>query len=131
MKEKGLVVSRNYNKAEVVFIRKSACGENCVSCGQCSTCEHKATVSNNIGANTGDIVNVYISDKSSYLSLILVFLVPVIILISSYVLAFSLFKNATLSAIISVALCIIYFVIIKAFDKKIAPLPEICEIINE
>lgn len=131
MKEKGLVVSRDYNKAEVVFIRKSACGENCISCGQCSTCEHKATVSNNIGAKVGDIVNVYINNKSSYFSLILVFLVPVIILISSYIFAFSFLKNATFSAIISVALCIIYFVIIKAFDKKIAPLPEICEIIKE
>lgn len=58
----GIVEAIEKDKIRVKIPRKSACGENCASCGMCNMKDAEITVKNTVGAKTGDRVRLVASD---------------------------------------------------------------------
>ena len=93
--------------------------------GECKTCsarlfcggEEKRTmkIENNIGTVVGDRVTVEIPKRSFYISLSLIFIIPIILLIGGF-LIFNQFFSETISGLISLALLVIWFFILKYID---------------
>lgn len=132
MNIQGKVVSVSGDFAEVLFVRTSACGENCASCGL-ENCRknHIACVKNPFSAEIGDTVNVFLSDRASYSALALTFLLPAFLFILAYISVLVFFDSHALAAIVSALVTACYFFILKRFETKIAPQPEIIEVIRD
>ncbi len=80
MEKTGTVISVNDNTATVLIVRATACGENCASCGGCSSARQAIKAKNEIGAKKGDMVRLEISDKNVLLAAFFVYIVPIFIL---------------------------------------------------
>lgn len=128
----GRVVSVKDNLAEILITRKSACGENCANCA--AACKQKTMVTkakNSVCAKVGDTVEVFLETSVSLKLLTLLFILPVIIFTASYVFSFVFFKSASSSAVFSAIITACFFIILKKFDKRLAPLPEVTSILTE
>ena len=129
MTVKGRVISENDDFAEVLILRKSACGESCANCmGGCKQKQHKAKATNSVNAKKGDIVEVYLNDSLSLKMLLTLFILPVILFILAYSVSFTFFNDHFISGFFSAIIFILFFIFLKKFDKKLAPLPEITSI---
>lgn len=72
--------------AEVFLERQSACSGDCHHCGGCGAIKEKLFVraSNPIGAQPGDRVTVESDTKSVMISIVLVYLVPIVLFFAGY-----------------------------------------------
>lgn len=132
MKETGKVIKTYNGFADVRFIRKSACGENCANCmGGCKEKEHIARVKNAPFASIGDDVLVYTNPKKAYFSMFLIFILPVIIFTFIFSLVYIMAKNKIVSFFAAFFVLTVYFFLIKHYEKIISPVPEICEIVKK
>ena len=130
MIKKGTVTETNGKYAKVLFMRNSACGENCKACGACEKKHHVSLVLNNLGALKGDTVEVSVSDKTANSALFLIFILPIIIFVFVYCLGFIVFNSHITASLSSVGVVILYAIFIKKSDKKLAPIPEITRIVT-
>lgn len=132
MKQIGTVVEVNEDKATVAVRRASACGENCAMCkGECAPTLHKAQVLNSAAAECGDLVRIETADTAVLKSAFLVYFLPLVILFLCYGVAFSVSKNgatATIAALLGLGAA---FFLLRALDRKNAPLPEITKILKK
>ncbi len=81
MTGQGMVVSVSGNSATVLVRKTSACSHDCSECSACTVPEYKVTVSNPIGAKTGDKVLVE-AQSSKVLSVALcVYILPVFLML--------------------------------------------------
>ncbi len=97
--------------------------------GNCSSCEAKkictggekkiVQIENKIGAKVGDKVTLEIPKRSFYLSLGLIFGMPIILVIGGF-LVFNLLFSETISGLIGLSLLILWFLILAVLDKRIA-----------
>ncbi len=119
------------DKAIVAVRRASACGENCAMCkGGCVPAMHKAHVINSADAKCGDMVRIETADSAVLKSAFLVYLLPVLILFVCYGIVIALTKSrmhATMAALLGLGAS---FFLLRAIDKKTAPLPEITMILK-
>lgn len=130
MTQIGRVVSATEGLAQVEVQRASACGENCAHCkGGCVPTHHLATVKNTAGAHEGDMVRIETQDGAVLKSACMVYLLPLFILFVCYGATEMLFAIATLSATAGVIGMVAGLFVLRALDRKIAPVPEIAEII--
>ena len=85
MKEEG-VVKRELNElCEVVVRRKTACGDNCASCGgACKMNFEAVTAKNAVGAKAGDSVVIEMESKKVILSAFLVYILPLLVFLVSF-----------------------------------------------
>ncbi len=60
----GIVKAIEKDKIKVRIPRKSACGDNCSSCGMCNMKDAEITVKNTVGADVGDRVRLIANDGS-------------------------------------------------------------------
>lgn len=74
--------------AEVFFERQSACSGDCHKCGGCGAVKEKLFVraKNQIGAKPGDRVIIESDTKSVMISILLVYLLPVVLFFAGYAL---------------------------------------------
>ena len=74
--------------AEVFFERQSACSGDCHQCGGCGAVKEKLFVraKNQIGAKPGDRVIVESDTKSVMISILLVYLLPIVLFFAGYAL---------------------------------------------
>ena len=129
MVNSGYVKKTNENgTAVVVFKRESACGGNCASCSGCAASEIEAVALNQVGAVQGDYVTVESETKSVLFSAFVLYILPVLIFITAY-LVFEKFGNSI--ALLSAVLCFfLSFVFAKIRGRKIDGNIKITEIIN-
>jgi len=58
----GIVEAIEKDRIKVRISRKSACGDNCKSCGMCNMKDSEITVKNTVGAKVGDRVRLVAGD---------------------------------------------------------------------
>lgn len=130
MQQAGRVIDTEEDIARVEIRRVSACGENCAMCkGGCKPTKHIATVNNKVGAKPGDIVKIKTDDARVLKSAALLYILPILVLFVFYAIAYILTENTGVSSVSGVIGLVSGFFVLKAVDKKIAPVPEISRII--
>lgn len=117
MKETGIVKDISGEFCHVVVRRKSACGENCASCGGgCKLQNQICLVKNTKNAKPGDIVEIEIDTAKVLKSAFLVYILPILIFICTY---FALSNLSELSAaLISASAMVCVFVALFVADRK-------------
>ena len=130
MKQIGVVLSCTRESAVVEVQRSSACGENCAHCkGGCLPTHHHALVKNTAGAGVGDRVRVETPDRAVIKSAMIVYLIPLVITFVFYGLAQVIWNQETVSMCIGLLGLVFSFGALKRMDKRMAPVPEITQII--
>ncbi len=131
MKQKGTVLETKDKTALVAVPRPSACGEHCASCaGGCKTRGHQAWVDNAYGANPGDLVTIETADSAILLGALLVYGVPLLLFFLAYAVSFTLTEHTSIATTVSLLSLILSFLLIRLFDKRLAPTPKIIDIIT-
>lgn len=114
-------------------------------CSECEGCvyenlchagvdSHKLICINKIGASEGDIVEIGGKNRNFFIAVILNFLVPVLILLSTILIGINYDYSELPVVLTALGLLILYFVILISVDKKIilksSVLPEIIDVVN-
>ncbi|MBQ3114913.1 MAG: SoxR reducing system RseC family protein [Clostridia bacterium] len=118
MKQVGVVSEIIEENAKVQFKRASACGENCAMCGGCEKLNSFVIAKNVIKADVGDTVILETDTKRVLLAAFLVYILPVILGIFSYVF---------LGALVGIVMFFVPFVVLFLINKKLEGkyMPEI------
>lgn len=107
----GIVTSVNGDKAEVMFMRYSACGKGCESCQGCESRLSAITAVNSKNADVGDTVEVLLPEQSVLPLALTVYLLPLaLIFLGGYI--FYILLSNLLSAVIGAVLGIIVWLFI-------------------
>ena len=133
MEEIGKVIKEENGIAVVEITRKSACGENCASCGaHCADRAHTAEAINEIGAVCGDTVRVILPGKKLLSAAFLVYILPLFAFLLGYLVseaasADELYK--IISGFLAMCIC---FAILKIYDGKMKKkyMPRIISLAN-
>lgn len=125
MKETGLVVALNDKNAQVKIERKSACG-SCKGCRMGSSEEMSITieVSNEIGANIGDIVEVDMETINILLAAFIMYGIPLIALLTGVFVSYLVSQiwvhgSDAVHMLIGILFMVSAFLIIKKNENKI------------
>ncbi|MCK4572361.1 SoxR reducing system RseC family protein [candidate division WOR-3 bacterium] len=133
MRETGVVVEVNENKATVLFKN----GEGCEGCEFSNFCHpgkegRKIICINDKGANVGDVVEIDISRKNAALAVVLNFILPLIFLVVGVLLGKKLWGTDLAGFLLGIGLMALYFLIFVFVDKRIVKsgtlLPKIIKI---
>ena len=132
MEQIGTVKRTDGQNAYVMVNRVSACGENCAHCkGGCTPTSVLAKAQNCVGADVGDTVKLESDTKKVIFAAFILYMVPVLVAILAAIVITSLTPRTGPLVIVTVNAFLATFLIIKGFDKKIAPTPVITKIINK
>ena len=119
MKEVAIVKTLHGNNATVSIDKKDECSK----CGLCMFPKNATTIevfsTNPINAKQGDKVIVERKENGKSLAMILVFLVPLILILLSGVLAYLVIGKEIFMLILSVASLVLWFCILPLIDKKL------------
>jgi sigma-E factor negative regulatory protein RseC len=133
MREEGVVKSEIGELCEVVVRRKTACGDNCASCGgACRMSFQQVTAKNKIGAKAGDSVIIEMDSKKVLFSAFLVYILPVLVFFISFFAVQKLCASNNIASGISALLTVIVFGVTVLFDRHhktdfIPSIIKICE----
>ncbi len=119
MLQTGIVQKLYHNTAQIKITRSSACGESCASCGLCPGKEMLAEADNAVGAAVGDTVLIDMSDKKVLSAAFLVYIVPLIALVSGYFTGAAIFKAETPAVLSALILMAASFLAVMLIDKKV------------
>lgn len=124
MKTEGKVVSVSGSTCYVSF----GCGEQCSGCISSSSCSRKNSYlcSNDADALPGDTVEVEISEKTDILPVMYIFLVPVALIMLSYL----LFTLNRWLLLIGIPLLAAYIAGLRIMDKNTEPKSRVTKIIE-
>ncbi|MBR4720661.1 MAG: SoxR reducing system RseC family protein [Clostridia bacterium] len=119
MREEGVVKAENGELCEVVVRRKTACGDNCASCGgACKMNFQQVVAKNEIGAKAGDSVIIEMDSKKVIFSAFLVYIMPILVfVISFYGLAKINFEDTVKTALAG-GLTVVAFCITVLYDRR-------------
>jgi len=130
MYQKGTVLKIKGDRALVSASRPSACGHSCASCSaHCVAPTHNAWVINKMHAKPGDVVLLACDDKAVLSAVFFVYFVPLVLFFAGYIISDSLLKHTASSIIISLFMMVVSFILLRFFDKRIAPTVIITEIL--
>jgi sigma-E factor negative regulatory protein RseC len=114
IQERAIVVSANNKNARIRILADGSCSEDsgCPLKNVCGRKEIVVEVENTINAKEGQLVKVEIKNTHFYNALFLIFILPLILIISGYLLGIKLFKTENAGFIaIGVGLVIWIFVL--------------------
>ena len=114
----GIVCEIKDNKTYVYVPRESACGGNCASCSACSERKNKVEALNNIGAEKGDRVTVYMPTLKLMGYAFSVYLLPVFLVLLLVTLADAYFKSIAVNVSVAIACIVIWLITIKLINKN-------------
>ena len=119
MREVGFVDEIKGGYAIVRVAKKSACGENCVSCkGGCTPGERKIKVKNPISAEVGEKVILELPDGKVLSAAFLAYILPIIIFFVGFFVGERIFSHELASVGIGVVFAGVGFWGIYLFNKK-------------
>ena len=132
MKETGIVKDVSGEFCHVVVTLKSACGENCASCGGgCKLQNQICLVKNTKNAKAGDRVEIEIDSITVLKSAFLVYILPLLVFIITYLALSDL--SEPLAAVISLGamICIFALLFIRDKNKKSEYISHISQILEK
>ncbi|MCR4719932.1 MAG: SoxR reducing system RseC family protein [Firmicutes bacterium] len=119
MREEGIVKRELGGLCEVVVRRKTACGDNCASCGgACRMNFQQVMTKNPIGAKAGDSVIIEMESKKVLLSAFLVYILPILVFFVSFFTVQKIYASNNLASGISAILTVAVFGITVLFDRR-------------
>lgn len=119
MREEGVVKKEAGEFCEVVIRRKTACGDNCASCGgACKMNFQSVTAKNPVGAKAGDGVIIEMESKKVLFSAFLVYILPVLVFAVSFYGTKKLDFDGAVSGGISAVLTVLSFGITMLYDRR-------------
>ncbi len=135
MKELGTITAVDGTKATVKVDKKDECSK----CGMCLFPQNASSIEfeadNYINAKIGDTVIFEKESDGKLLGALLVFLVPLLLIGLSAVLAYLVIKKEIFTLIFSLVFIVIWFVILSVIDKRLKKLrnfkPVIVSIIGD
>ena len=135
MQQTGIVKevrSDKSNRADVEIMRSTACGDSCASCGLCPGQKTCVTAINDVNAAAGDTVIITLSDKKVLGAAFLVYIVPLIMLITGYFISYTVFRTEIISIVSGFSLMAVTFPVIMIMDKAMKShyTPQIISIIS-
>ena len=117
MTKLGFVREIKGNMAYVRFLRESACGGNCSSCGGCGTKPFDKWMENTLELNVGDKVEVETDNNKILLSAFMVYIFPLLLFfISAFSVSF-LWGNFV-GTIAGIVVFFLSFIITKKYGDK-------------
>ncbi len=125
MKNKGKVEHIYDDCVIVKVVRQGACGDNCASCSGCSNRSMSVEVRCDHNVDIGDLVEIESNSKYIFLTMAIVFILPLVVPMLIYLFTYNL--NSNLSYILSLITFVFLLVFIyflsrsKRFLKKIKP----------
>ena len=134
MKEEGYVKNITDDKCEIVVRRKTACGDNCASCGGSCRMKFQTVTARNIAnAAPGDNVEIEMDNKKVYLSAFLVYILPLAVFNTAYVLLYKFFSESAVSIVLSLVAAVIFLIPAIIYDrtKKEDFLPNVTKILEK
>ena len=114
----GLVREVKDNKALVRFIRKSACGGNCASCGGCGAKPIDVWIDNTLSLVPGEKVEVNTPSSRILLSAFITYILPLIVFMSAYLL-FADILNYGWGLFSGTFGCLLSFYFVRLYGKKL------------
>ena len=118
MREEGVVRREENGVCEVVVRRKTACGDNCASCGgACKMNFQSVTAKNAVGAKAGDSVIIEMDSKKVLFSAFLVYILPILVFFIAFYGIQWLDFGETVSGGIAAALTVVSFGITTVYDR--------------
>ena len=125
MEQVGFVRNVSDGKAEVEVRRISSCGGGCKSCSGCDTPVHLVTLSNEINAKVGDLVEIRAVAKDILKYTMIVYMIPFSMLLIGIIggmkvlQSFEVANYEPLSFLIGVIFLALGYFIVKLFDNNI------------
>ncbi|WHH59997.1 SoxR reducing system RseC family protein [Petroclostridium sp. X23] len=126
MEQIGKIVSTNGNMAEVQIQRATACGGDCGKCSGCAPTAMKINARNEVHAQIGQMVRLASSTRNILAAAFIVYIVPIIILITTYIATYSYIISSNLpvnaqTAGIVTAICslVLSFLVLRIIDKRL------------
>lgn len=122
MVEKGEVIEVRNGTVKVRFVRKSACA-GCHACGMPDD-EKEMVLSFDDPGNVseGDRINVDMPQNGMLVSVLIMYVVPLLMLFVGLFAGFALFKGDSaeiFSALLGIGLAAVCYTIVKLFDKRL------------
>ena len=126
MLESGTVTQTNGQYATIMIARREACG-SCNACGLMSGMAKNVfiDVKNTLGAQPGDVVELLFSGRTSLLSTVIAYVIPLVLLIIGVILGYTVIADLLgtaqepTAAISGLILAVLSFGIVKLFDPVI------------
>jgi sigma-E factor negative regulatory protein RseC len=129
--EKGLVLSTKDKKAKVKLITPTDCGnKGCPLTNLCGKQDLIVETENPINAKEGDRVKIKIESAHYYKALFLVFILPIILLISGYLLGIKMAGKETAGYIFMGLGIIIWFFVLRFSSKFYKAKYKVIEVLN-
>ena len=126
MKEVGLVVAVDKNFATVKVDKKDECSK----CGMCLFPKNADSIEiraeNSLGASVGDTVVFEKAENANLLGALLVFLVPLILIGLSAVIAYIFIKKEIWVLILSVIFIVMWYTMLAIIDKRLKNSQKFC-----
>ena len=119
MREEGIVKSVSGGLCEVVMRRKTACGDNCASCGGACRMNYQiVTAKNPLGAKAGDGVIIEMESSKVLLSAFLVYILRLLVFIMSFYSIQKIYNSDKLAFSVSIILMSVVFAITVSYDRR-------------
>ncbi len=129
MKNTGLVTECINGDVKVRFIKESACGGNCASCGACSSKPVEIIIKNTLGAKPGDKVEVESDTSHILLWAFSLYILPLIILIAAYLTMDNYFQGI-IPEIFGIIMFLITFIPVRYFGNRMKNKAEMKRIVE-
>lgn len=119
MQEVAIIKSIQQEKAILTVNKKDECSK----CGMCLFPKNASaiefTADNNVGAKQGDTVLIEVKDAGKLPALLLVFLVPLLLILLSTVVALTIIKAEIWALWLSVISLVLWFLVLPLIDKAL------------
>ena len=118
MRQEGFIKSVSGEFCEVIIRRKTACGDNCASCGACRMKFQQVTAKNSVGAESGDYVVIEMDSKKVLFSAFLVYILPILVFFISFFAVQKVSSSNLVVIGISVVLTAMAWGFATVFDRR-------------
>lgn len=112
----GYVTEVKGDMAKVRFIRESACGGNCSSCGGCNAKTIEKWLKNSLNVNAGDKVIIKTSSEKILFSAFILYILPLVMFFSFYIIL-NIFLNEIISLLSGTLAFFLSFMIAKKYGN--------------
>ena len=119
MREEGIVKRAEGGLCEVVVRRKSACGDNCASCGgACKMNFQHVTAKDPLGVKPGDCVTIEMESKKVLLSAFLVYILRIIVFVMAFYKVQKVYNSDSIALAVALLLVTVTFLLTMLYDRR-------------